>query len=443
MCRAVTAIFKGTRKDGKPVLLRSYDSRAEPAPEFECTIWQAGRATSATGLAFKPIQIGQSVFIDEGAGKYNPAPQILDEAVRNEWPGREVGVFLSIGTGKRPNGTAHQQHLWWEGFVSSGMGDFAEARRRLIAKIEGCEDTHQYMLKDHLARRGVNHDNYYRLNVEVGVGEFGMNEWNRLAEISTNTRRYLGRDEVQGMNMDAAAKLGRIHRAKQRWERAQLSGVTEFTTDSKWDRPLPPAPGNVYTPPSNPIAVELPAEDVVMPPRTPQGTASHDFLSPSSPRTHAHRLPPIDDMDKFAVISSDEYPQPVESEEQQRPRTSGEMYTPYRSSNGSLVPSPLSPRFSAEDGRPGTATTAMSSADGSVRHSPPPLPPKTPLPYPESNSIPMSAGMRPMSANGRPMSPNGRPMSPIHGRPIGPLPYPDLDGPPPMVNMARKPEIGR
>ncbi|KKY26369.1 putative patatin-like serine [Diplodia seriata] len=169
---AVTAVYKGTPKGGKAQLLRSYDSRAEPAPEFECTIWQAGRATSATGLAFKPIQIGQSVFIDEGAGKYNPSPQVLDEAVRNEWPGREVGVFVSIGTGKRPNGTGAQQHLWWEGFIGSGMGDFAEARRRLIAKIEGCEDTHEYMVKEYLAKRGVNQENYYRLNVEVGVGEF-------------------------------------------------------------------------------------------------------------------------------------------------------------------------------------------------------------------------------------------------------------------------------
>lgn len=172
---AITAVYKGTPKNGLSQLLRSYDSRKEPAPEVNCTIWQAGRATSATGLAFKPIQIGQSVYIDEGAGKYNPAPQILDEAVCNEWPGREVGVFVSIGTGKRPGGTNTQQHLWWEGFVGSGMGDFAEARRRLISKIEGCEDTHQYMLSDCLAKRGASRDNYFRLNVEVGVGEFGMN----------------------------------------------------------------------------------------------------------------------------------------------------------------------------------------------------------------------------------------------------------------------------
>lgn len=139
-------------------------------------IWQAGRATCATGLAFKPIQIGNSVYIDEGAGKYNPAPQILEEAAVNEWPGREIGVFVSIGTGKRPGGTNNRQAEWWEGFVGGSMGSFAEARRRLIAKIEGCEDTHQEMLNSVLKKHGVPREHYVRLNVEVGVGEYGMNE---------------------------------------------------------------------------------------------------------------------------------------------------------------------------------------------------------------------------------------------------------------------------
>jgi hypothetical protein len=170
-------VFKGTPKNGNPILLRSYDSRKEPPPEFNCTIWQAGRATSATGLAFKPIQIGNSVFIDEGAGRYNPAPQILEEAAVNEWPGRDVGVFVSVGTGKRPSGTNNRQAEWWEGFVGGSVGSFAEARRRLIAKIEGCEDTHQQMLNSILEKRGVPVENYCRLNVEVGVGEFGMNEY--------------------------------------------------------------------------------------------------------------------------------------------------------------------------------------------------------------------------------------------------------------------------
>ncbi|EDN10954.1 conserved hypothetical protein [Histoplasma mississippiense (nom. inval.)] len=208
---AVVAVYKGTPMNGTPTLLRSYDSRKEPPPEFNCTIWQAGRATCATGLAFKPILVGQHVFIDEGAGKYNPAPMILDEAAVNEWPGREVGLFVSVGTGKRPPGTSHIQHEWWEDVFAESLGNFAEARRRLIAKIEGCEKTHQYMVKEHLRKRNVPLENYVRLNVEVGVGEFGMNEWNRLAEISTSTRNYLSRSDVQKMNQDVAAKLAKIH----------------------------------------------------------------------------------------------------------------------------------------------------------------------------------------------------------------------------------------
>src|SRR5947207_13994387 len=110
--------------NGSSVLLRSYDSRKEPAIVPNCTIWQAGRATSATGLAFKAIKVGQSWFHDEGAGKYNPSPQILEEAAVNEWPGRDVGIFVSIGTGKRPGGTNNKQHEWWEGFVGSSVGNF-------------------------------------------------------------------------------------------------------------------------------------------------------------------------------------------------------------------------------------------------------------------------------------------------------------------------------
>ena len=406
----MTAVYKGTPRGGSSILLRSYDSRKEPAPEFNCTIWQAGRATAATGLAFKPIQIGQSVFLDEGAGKYNPAPQILDEAVCNEYPGRDVGVFISIGTGKRPPGTNQQQHLWWEGFVASGMGDFAEARRRLINKIEGCEETHQYMLKEHLARRQVNQENYYRLNVEVGVGEFGMNEWNRLADISTNTRMYLAKHEVQSMNLNAASKLARIHRAKQRWDRAMNGSPMsdsrfsyEEESSSQQQTPVPP--------PSNPIAVELPAEDVIPPsPRRPHNT---DLLYPS--QFHRRRS-----SDEKMVIFSDELPEVIQPRQRgsDEYRRSSELdATNPRGSNGSVAPSP---RRSAEDPRV--------SMDMQMR-SPPPVPPKTPLPYPVEE---------------RPLPPPP-PGVPTMWRPQGggvALPYPDTDGPPPVVNMARKPEFG-
>ncbi|TKA59860.1 hypothetical protein B0A49_11658 [Cryomyces minteri] len=390
---AVTAVYKGTPKNGSSALLRSYDSRKEPAPEFNCTIWQAGRATCATGLAFKPIQIGQSVFIDDGNGKYNPAPQVLDEAVCNEWPGRELGVFISIGTGKRPSGTNHRQTEWWEGFVGSGMGDFAEARRRIIAKIEGCEETHQYMLREHLTKRQVNAGNYFRLNVEVGVGDFGMNEWHRLADISASTRMYLAKQEVQRVNIDASAILARIHFSKVRHER-MMNG--EPPLGNRWDRPLPnPSPSMSY-----PMAVELPAEDVI--PSSPRQRPQPRLLSSS----YRQR---VSGEDKFAVVASDEFPQVLDADSMSgrsgEYRRSSEAYGgDPRGSNGSINP----PRMSA-DSYP-------------QRTSPPPLPPKTPIPYSPS------AQQRYGTISALPLASN--------------LPCPDTDGPPPVVNMARKPEYG-
>lgn len=426
---AVTAVYKGTKKAAQgQILLRSYDSRKETAVEPNATIWQAGRATCATALAFKPIQIGQSVFLDEGAGKYNPAPQILDEAVCNEWPGREVGVFVSVGTGKRPEGTNQQQHLWWEGFIGGGMGDFAEARRRLISKIEDCERTHQSM-KEHLAKRQVNPEHYYRLNVSVGVGEFGMNEWNRLSDISTSTRMYLAEEKVQSQNIDAAAKLARIHRAKLRWERMEKN-MQSPTYQNPWERPLPNVPD------APPFAIELPAEEV-----HPDMQAHYQhhpaMLSPtvyppsprrtSDPRRHSHSDSHI------AIISSDEYPQPVSSD--MDPRHSGEFHSHRRSAeqfstgvSGGMDSLHSSPRLSFED---------------RGRQSPPPLPPKTPLQTDRKPATP-AAPMHPppvIPPAGCTLPPAG---STLPRPPMGvPLPYPAEDGPPPVVNKARKPEFTR
>ena len=380
-------------------MLRSYDSRKEPPPEFNCSIWQAGRATSAIGLAFKPIQIGQSVFIDEGAGKYNPSPQILDEAAVNEYPGREVGVFMSIGTGKRPSGTSHNQSEWWEGFMGDTIGSFAEARRRLVAKIEGCEETHQYMKTEHLAKRQVNPDNYYRLNVEVGVGEFGMNEWNRLADISTSTRRYISKHEVQRIMQDAGAKMARIERSKRRH--------THFTIASEIDGAE--KSDSSYVAPHDPLAVELPADDgPVYPP-----ASSHPSVqfANNSPRSYAHLSAPDD---KFAVLPDDMHSQV--SDLTSHPRLSGEVSRVSedpRLSNSSMVVPP--PRRSHE---------------AQYRPEAPPIPPKTPIPFTHPAERPpawsAAAGMSPRSPAGHR------------------LPYPDTDGPPPLVNLARKPEyMGR
>ena len=261
------------------------------------------------------------------------------------------------------------------------MGSFAEARRRLIAKIEGCEDTHQYMRSEYVAKRGVNPDNYYRLNVEVGVGEFGMNEWNQLAEISTSTRRYLAKPEVRRINEDVSAKMGRIERAKRRHTAYTTAGELDGYENSTLTVP----------PPLDPLAVELPGDE---------GPPHYTRTAHQNGHTHPQYTQVMDAQGKFAVLSPTDRPQtPRESQI----RRSAELQAPGdnpRTSSGSIVPSP------------------RRSQDSRGRPEPPPLPPKTPIQYPD-----------------------GREGAPHRISPRGnTLPYPDDDGPPPMVNMARKPE---
>ena len=401
MDSAVTALYKGTTRNGSSVLLRSYDSRKEPPPEFDCTVWQAGRATAATGLAFKPIQIGQHFFIDEGPGTYNPAPQVLEEAAVNEWPGREVGVFISVGTGRRPSGTNNRQHEWWEDFFGDTVGLFAEARRRLISKIEGCEDIHYEMLREHLAKRNVSKDNYYRLNVEVGVGEFGMNEWNRLADISTNTRRYLSKPEVKKMILSAGVKFAKINRMHQRLSaHAAVAATGNDASSIQEDVALlsPHSPTYAVPPPSNPVAVELPAE--LPGDFTPMATNPHasDDALPAHP-TPQDTLPP-------------KHPA----------RGSGSDISSFRQSH--------------DRSRPGSQQAQYPAIEVSPRHSndffhdgmPPPVPPKTPIPYPdeaEAGGITMPVPDATMGGGGG----GGGKYRP---------PYP-VDEPPPVVNKHRKP----
>ncbi|KAI1071114.1 hypothetical protein LB507_009498 [Fusarium sp. FIESC RH6] len=398
---AVTAVYKGSPRGAPAALLRSYDSRKEPPPEFDCKIWQAGRATCSIGLAFKPITIGQSVFHDDGVGTFNPSPEALDEAVVNEWPGREVGVFVSVGTGRRPKNTDSNSQMWYEGF----LGEFADARRKLIAKIEGCEKIHEYMMREHLGKRNVSIDAYYRLNVEVGVGEFGMNEWHRLGEISTGTRRYMSREAEQKMIQGISSKLGKIHRARIRHARAP-EGIPEIvkSTSSTWEMPMAfELPGDIPTAvplphsPASRSSFESGSDNLHMnhngsprssyerihpdsaapksPPLGPRGPSAsapalypEDHLAVSSP-TPAQYRENVAGQDLIAIVSPDEYPRPA----------------------------------------PNVA------APPPTRIEPPPLPPKTPLPESQQHH-------------------NGR------RAPAVAPPYPLDDDEPPPVNMARKPD---
>ncbi|KAL9012316.1 MAG: hypothetical protein Q9173_002911 [Seirophora scorigena] len=390
---AVSAVLKGTH-GGTQVLLRSYPSQTQRTIESDCTVWQAGRATCATGLAFKPISIGVSTFHDQGAGNFNPSIQVLDEAVLNEWPGRSIGLFVSVGCGKRSSN--QREAFWWEGMA----GEFAEAKHRLEAKIDKCEDIHLQMIGDpeakrfafekerlnektsHLQIRGVPEENYVRLNVEKGVGDLNMNEWKKLGGITQATENYLQNPKVRTLIDRGAEKMWEIQMLRQ----GRNPHVQEGYEDSAPAyRPQVPDP--------NPNAVELPGED---PPSLYPRPLSRP--GPQYPAAYPHPFEEVIGADEKFSITPSEAPQAVN----------------------------IIPRISEDSSyRPSSELYGSEAAfNDSLRRSfdsiPPPLPPKTPIQYnddPRRYTMPHRVDHR------------------------TPLPYPDTDGPPPVVNMARKPQF--
>jgi hypothetical protein len=224
---------------------------------------------------------------------------------------------------------------------------------------------------------------------------------------------YLARPEAQAQNFDAAAKLAKVHFSKIRHERAPSWDGQEVinTASSRHNAPLPAIPL-----PSNPLAVELPADDVFPP-------QSYQQRPPTS--QPPMRQSSIADM-KYTVVPDDQWPQ---SEPVRTPTSATRPSPPpgaYRPSMDSMHRSSGSlSQYRPESQDSGTAAYA------------PPLPPKTPLPYPD-NAAPMSPTVSSPTV-GRHSSHNGGSFN------IAPLrqalpPYPDTDGPPPIVNIARKPE---
>ncbi|KAJ7872429.1 acyl transferase/acyl hydrolase/lysophospholipase [Mycena leptocephala] len=84
-----------------PVLFRTYNTTNNPA--MDCTIWQAGRATSAAPTFFKQIRIGppgiEEAFVDGGMGQNNPIAALLLEA-QVMFPDRQIACIISLGTGQ-------------------------------------------------------------------------------------------------------------------------------------------------------------------------------------------------------------------------------------------------------------------------------------------------------------------------------------------------------
>lgn len=155
-------------------LLRSYKSEKEDT--IKCTIVQAARATSAAPLFFDPIKINGVKYSDGGLRNNTPIRAVRTE-LRAEFPDRPVGCIISIGTGVH---------------CTQSLGKSLVAIAKSCAAIaHDVEAAHREFKSNECGAQGPFRGKYFRFNVDQGLQDIKLHEWQKLGEIESNTRHYL------------------------------------------------------------------------------------------------------------------------------------------------------------------------------------------------------------------------------------------------------------
>ncbi len=150
-----------------PRLFRTY--RVRENASFNCTIWEACRATSAAPSYFEPIDIGddgeQETFVD-GALGYNNLLNSCWKKQRRIFPGRKVACVVSIGTGIASTIT----------FPDSPKTNPV----KLITALKNMA-TESDTTAEKIHKRFQNvQDTYFRFSVDRGLQGIELEEWEEL-----------------------------------------------------------------------------------------------------------------------------------------------------------------------------------------------------------------------------------------------------------------------
>ncbi|KFY46366.1 hypothetical protein V495_02529 [Pseudogymnoascus sp. VKM F-4514 (FW-929)] len=200
-CKTFVCAVTAMHINGQPTLFRTW--LAKKNPEYNCTIWEAARATSAAPTFFERIYIGdegmEEEFIDGGLGCNNPVRYLVKEAANEFGPNRKVSCIVSIGTGKP----------MVSGFKAPGI--FQRAIPLALVDVLKKMATDSQAEASRMEDRFRNCPRlYHRLNVEHGLQMVSLEEWAKLGEVRTHTKTYLKDDTVsQGIDVIVDALVGR------------------------------------------------------------------------------------------------------------------------------------------------------------------------------------------------------------------------------------------
>ena len=174
----VCALVEGQRDSDR---LRSYNvTTGVGGPD--CTIWEAGRATSAAPIYFPPITIAGRKYYDGGMHSNNPILELVREATQ-ENPGRSFDAIVSLGCGKSQ--------------ISSPGGGVVNVVRSVISRVTDTELRHEEFLRDFPGLTEV----YSRFQETEQLGSIDLADHSKLDIIEGIARDYLnsavGRNEIQ------------------------------------------------------------------------------------------------------------------------------------------------------------------------------------------------------------------------------------------------------
>jgi hypothetical protein len=226
ICPTFVVAIAGLHAEGPPSIFRSY--KCHGAPVSKCAIWQAGRATTAAPLLFKPMHIPTPTpgrtFIDGGIAYNNPSELAIKEA-RRIWPTHQQFCITSIGTGYqrsisfidsgsssigmggRPLGRMHT----WAGSRTADRNDLGVRKVQKI--LEACADLTTSSDAVHERMHGTAHW-YHRFNVERGMESIDLQEWQKFVEMHGHTQNYLTTGEGEQKRNRCVEDLLKVELAK-------------------------------------------------------------------------------------------------------------------------------------------------------------------------------------------------------------------------------------
>jgi hypothetical protein len=221
-----STLFRSYKIDGS----KEYAGKATIEYADKVTIWQAARATSAAPTFFKRIHIGpkgaEEGFLDGGLGSNNPVSKLIEEAeeafpdLKQKFPNLKprFDCLLSIGTGKRPIVSLKKRDTFQKLLPNALV-------KALASMATDTEETAERMLRQFEPAEG-GPSVYFRFNVEHGMQDITLAEWEKMGEIRTHTKAYLDGSEVKRKVEGVVTALRKGHGAAVSYVRPPSAGHT-------------------------------------------------------------------------------------------------------------------------------------------------------------------------------------------------------------------------